>query len=494
MICVQALVERAGNDGAAHEPYRAFREWCRADLARAREVVDAAFQDDALAGSFLSFALEAGSFVDIAKEFVSSYSDKRQLAAVCALGRCSYSTASQANEALSAILNAQRDCSDDALCANSLVSALTISNALPAADSSLVQAIVRLACEAEGAQTRFFCGRMLWQFSTGLSRPIIQNLLNVLSSLDPSEKGTIRELDLGLQKLLKTDCADLAIDFVETLLISAKGGIRLAQLDRFGKELSTTSRHHLGGVVVRWLLLGESVLCDGLHEVMREVEGGGKVLELDLKKLNLSAAETVFLSRKAVGYLFFQPVTAASMLVSALRIQDNRIIDDVRDLLLSALLVNFGGALVNYLDSIDEEDPAYSDVRWALEQNEQYLSDFNSIGEIKELWPSDYQRQIERRRASEEGREIQKMAEKKSVFFGLVKRSTILYGNRTLAYVDDQEGKRRPIEIEMKSFGATIELPRALIVDPVGLDYMLRVFRAERLKHEIDHSRLPGLT
>ncbi len=57
MRAVRVLVEKAGNDMASNFPNVAFRNWCGADLARARAILDAAEQGDALSISFLSVAL-----------------------------------------------------------------------------------------------------------------------------------------------------------------------------------------------------------------------------------------------------------------------------------------------------------------------------------------------------------------------------------------------------------------------------------------------------
>ena len=79
-------------------------------------------------------------------------------------------------------------------------------------------------------------------------------------------------------------------------------------------------------------------------------------------------------------------------------------------------------------------------------------------------------------------REAQKEAEKKSVFLNLVKRSIILYGKRSITYIEGPGGERRRVEMELKPHSISIEYPRLDVIDPFGLDYKLRVFRAERFR------------
>jgi hypothetical protein len=61
-------------------------------------------------------------------------------------------------------------------------------------------------------------------------------------------------------------------------------------------------------------------------------------------------------------------------------------------------------------------------------------------------------------------------------------RSTILYGKRSLTYIADHDGSHRAVAMDLKSFEAFFEFPRREILDPVGLDHMLRVYRVEKLK------------
>ena len=167
-------------------------------------------------------------------------------------------------------------------------------------------------------------------------------------------------------------------------------------------------------------------------------------------------------------------------MISVLRVCDDSVADAVRELLFDPLLLNYGGALWDYVGTIDADDPAHPHIQTALHEHEQYLEGLKSIGDIKEMHPSEHERQIARLRFNDVMRLAFKKAEKESVLLNLVKRSVILYGNRSLTYVAGPEEERRPVEMELKSHGTTVEIPRMEIADPIGLDYMLLAFRAER--------------
>ena len=79
-------------------------------------------------------------------------------------------------------------------------------------------------------------------------------------------------------------------------------------------------------------------------------------------------------------------------------------------------------------------------------------------------------------------RGAQKAAERQSVLFSLVHRSTLLYGKRSLTYIQGDDGSSKPFTMDLHSFGVSIEWPRRDILDPVGLDYMIRVYRVEKMQ------------
>jgi hypothetical protein len=115
-----------------------------------------------------------------------------------------------------------------------------------------------------------------------------------------------------------------------------------------------------------------------------------------------------------------------------------------------------------------------------LEANEHYLANLDGTGDIRELHPSEHNRQIERIRFFDRMRRIRKTAEQESIFLSLVRRSVILYGRRSITYIENPGGNRRPVEMELKTHSASMEFPRMEIVDPIGLSYMMLVFRTER--------------
>ena len=58
----------------------------------------------------------------------------------------------------------------------------------------------------------------------------------------------------------------------------------------------------------------------------------------------------------------------------------------------------------------------------------------------------------------------------------------LLYGRRSINYVYGADGEPTRTEIPLKGHSVEMEFPRAERLDPFGLDYTLRVFRAEQIR------------
>jgi hypothetical protein len=144
--------------------------------------------------------------------------------------------------------------------------------------------------------------------------------------------------------------------------------------------------------------------------------------------------------------------------------------------------VNYGGKVRDYLKTIKNGDTAYIPVRAALKTADLFIKGLEIDPQIKELRPSEYQHSVERRHAHDFMRKVQKDAEKQSVLLSLVHRSVLLYGRRSITYVQGPDNKRRPVSMDMHSISHSFELPRSEIIDPVGLSVMTLTFRSMKRK------------
>lgn len=482
MKAVHVLVAKGANDMAAGSPNAAFREWCKVSPDRSTQVIDGAKNDDPVSLDCLTFALEAHELIDDAVNFATTEIGLRQRAGVVALGRMALPNASNEKKAISALRTVAKTDADYLLRANVLRSAFNIVEKSDGATIvDLYDVIVNL-CAKPGDQFHYACSSVLFFHTSLLDDRTIDLIFQTLLTFNPANKGTVKELDNGLHAILETEHDKVAIQFVKDLVLTHRDGLSLSEFERFCRALISGPAERFSSVFVSWLLSAELPLCEGLSLVLRGSEAAEKAVSLSFADFDLTSDQFVFLCRKAIGYFFVQSVFVGSVITSVLRVCDQEASARIGQLLYDPMLINFGGALREFLEKVDEDDKACEPVGIALANAGEYLKGLKSVGWIKEIVPSEREKLMEQQRFSDQMRDAHKQAEKKSVFYDIFSRSVLLYGRGSISYIKGTDGERRAIETEMKSFSTSMELPRQEVVDPVGLDLMLRIFRVERMR------------
>lgn len=479
MELVATLVQKGGTDLAANEPNRAFLEWCERDLDRADAVIEAACKGNELAQSHLTFALQAK--MDLARTQILTGDPvaRIRLSALTALSRMSHKTDEERAATVAALRPLFVAEADDALRAHVLMAAVNPFEeaALPLTEDA--KSVVKLTVQQAGPMVIHQAANLLFSCKASLSSEVVADLLRCARGVSLEHRGTIDLLDTVLGKLLKTGHGAAAIEFAKDVLSRSEGSLAAEHFDGFARDI-----HHspeiLNALVLDWLLTGNPKLCEAVSEFLRRP--GEDPYPLELQFSTLTETQVYFVCRKAVGYLLLQPVRAGSILVSALRTAQGELADSIVDLLFEPMLVNYGGELRTYLEGIAQEDAAKGCVAKALERRASYLAGIEATGAIPELHPSEYRRQLERIRQVDFNRQVNKQAHRQSIFMDIVHRSVVLHGSGSVTLVDDGAGGRRAVSMEMQRHEFSSEWPRMETVDPVGLDIMLRTFRAEQLK------------
>ena len=214
----------------------------------------------------------------------------------------------------------------------------------------------------------------------------------------------------------------------------------------------------------------------------------GEELSLDVDQSELPQTDFIhlfFLAHKTIGYLFMKPITTASIIISLLhQTTDNNSINELGSLLFNPLLLNYSGKLRDFLinRAAIESGKTREAIQSAIETYESYLEDLKSVGTVPEMHPSQEQREAHIRHLQQVTSETFKEAMKKSIWNLLASKSVILYGKKSINYIRGPMDQAQRIEIPMSSHGEEFEMPRQDYIDPFGLDYMLRIFRAEKWK------------
>jgi hypothetical protein len=476
MECCRILIEKAGADGAAMLPNGAFLAWCQNNPNERAVVIRKARAGEELAKRFVMFALQAADELDLAIDFVQSYADDRQVSGMTALAGMTFADSGAAQKAVAVLEPFVADGSDDHVRINALLAAFEVLK--KQSDGETARRLIEGAAREAGPNVLYGLARILWLHHALLSDQALRTVLIALEAINPEHLGTVRIVDMGLRQLLGTKSEALALDFLTVKL--REGNLSAENFEMTAHELTNGNPRRLYGLIVRWFLSGSIALCSNVSELVGT--DNERAFDNTVQPFGLTPIQQIFLCRKAIGFLFIKPVVCCSIIVSVLRAGDKEVEGPVSELLFDPILVSYGGAAKEYLKRISATDPAYRPIQSALAKDKDFYAGLDATGTIRELHPSDYQRDVVRQRTLDEMRTTHKMALSKSVLVSLVRRSTILYGKRSLTYVTDRDGRQRAVAMDLKSFSASFELPRREILDPVGLDYMLRVYRVEKMR------------
>ena len=403
MALTDLLARLAGQDMAANQPYIAFREWCEADLDRARAVVEDAKSGDETAVVHLSYALEAGaSAVDALAFLENDSSPEAQRGAAVALGNMTLDSeaATQATRALAKQVLKNDNLSD--VSANALLSCFAILEKHEALPREEAGRALDKTLENPDRDALHLLATLLRRHGNNLTEAERQRVSTALGGINVEDQGTLKTIDFALYEMAQAGRFDAATALLETIIRQSRGKIGLdvfrtwqsAVFDRANED-----NRYLSKLAVSWLAAGDLYLCNSLAQYLNISEGRSQPLTLEAGDLPATPEEQLFLCRKAVGFLFTTPVVAASVLVAVLRHGDSGVSDEVLDLLYMPLLVSYGRGegLASYLEeaaaSCAGTDVARQ-INEKLDLKRQHADSLAGIERLAELNPSEMQRHI----------------------------------------------------------------------------------------------------
>lgn len=491
MDCVLHLVNEAGQDMAAGRLFAPFIDFCAAEPSRPKESLERIETSidqlvDLLVPTIVAGArIDAELYLNEAIRLTGHENIEIRRRAIFSLGRIRIAQGSNLCElALTCIeLSLSRE-TDDQLLGNLIGTAFSLYQCKESQLERIIDSI-KLALSPGGDYGLHAASELFGFHFDELPEPLLDVLLDHLRRAKPQNKGTIDNIDYGLVKLLDREHPTKGIQFLESLLLANPNELSLDAFDSATRKLIDNPHDQLNRLLTRWFLRGDRVLCEGIHAIVNHAHDHSLLLSVDPSELDSSdPLRIIFLARKAIGYLFFMPVTAASIIISLIQqTTEHETIQKLSDLLFDPLLINYPGKVNEYLieQKVRESEKVRSAAEAVLKASEDYFDMLKSTGVIQELHPSQAQRDVYRGHFSRLMSESMKEAEKESVFFSLISKSVLLYGRTSIGYVDGPDGESNRMEIPLSSHGTEMEFARREIIDHVGLDYMLRIFRAEQI-------------
>jgi hypothetical protein len=335
------------------------------------------------------------------------------------------------------------------------------------------------AVEQGGDQTLHECSELLWLRWGNIPIGTAESLFRQLERVESKNTATLRCIDFAVSATLPSPLRQYGLRLLRALLESGK-----VSMEAFRATAASLGRDDgLSALATEWFSAGHRPLCQAVGDVVNTRHKDAMNLRFDDSTLSLAGdtADRVFVAKRVVGFLFNKPKTAIGFLASLLTGQDPEADSSVSELIIDPMLINYPGsgreALVTAIDAASTG--VQPSLRALLDVLDGYLERITSTPRLRALEVQQVERESYRRYLASTMEESMKEAEKKSALLSLMHRSTLLYGRSSVSYVDQLDGSSQRMEVPMSTHGVSVEFPRMSNIDPVGLDFRLRVLRNE---------------
>jgi hypothetical protein len=360
MECILNIVNENIAAGTLFSP---FTDFCASEPSRPKEslkLIEASIDQFA---DLLTHTIVAGTRIDAeyylneAIRLTRHENIEIRLRAIFSLGGIQYPQGTDlCDHAIACLESSVGQETDDRLLSNLIRSAFLLYKY----DKSQVKRIIDIinCALTKGGDLALHAASELFGFDFNeVPEKMLDALFAHLQRVKPENKGTLKVIDIGLAKLLHRKNPNKGIEFLEALLLAQSSGLSLDIFDSVIHEI-INNKNLLIKLLTRWFLRGDRILCEGISAVVNEVHGHDILLDIDPSAfVSIDLSHIVFLARKTIGYLFFKPVTAASVIISLLHhTDDENTLNQLGRILFDPLLINFPGKVKDYLTRQAESD------------------------------------------------------------------------------------------------------------------------------------------
>lgn len=490
MSCVRNLTSEAGDDLSAGWIIPPFIKYLQSSAERPMQAIEIELESPNVEVNLVCPAIIAGSGIDFdqychkAIELVSNGNEYISSNAIFALGRIDFKNDKEL--ALKSILALDKKVAQDKN-AKILGSCLKSASKFYVKFPEYKERLIELIKKTTAAQDDFICHaatEVLFFDKDGLDSEIIDVLLDFCLGINPINLGSLNNLDYGVAHIFRSGNPYRAVCFVEEYIAKSSDSDLINNFDDFLREL-ILHKDEFNRLVTRWLVSDQVSLPAAVLNICNKIGREELTLGADFSGVEGDCEDILYSGcKRACGWLFTMPVAAVSFMVSVLEICSEHDREEIKEIIFNPLLISYPGMLKGYLESISESisENTREIVDSLLSDLNLYQDGLKGAWDIKELAPSISQRESYSRYHSEI---MNKAMEDRPPGFlsSLFTPSVLLYGSSSIHHVyhGPQQDKTRQ-EVKLQKISHSFEFPRLQMIDPHGLDHMLRVFRCERIR------------
>lgn len=484
--CLAHLTQQAGRDLAVGGIYGAFERFCRVEAQRPIDSIGFILSQSELNAYalFLSssiLAYDSDHVVDAiqtTESLIANRNDVIRNQAYFALGRLDVGDA-HANVIWELIIGSASGEHETGCCASILRATINFGDAFPSYWSQIEEFLLTFV-EGAPPEVLYEISNIVAFQRVNLPEGVLELLVKQLANVSPEHKGIIDNIDHLLVSLVGKGASALALELLESILVV---GVKFPHLDYFSRELLSKHRDLLNHIVTKWFLSGDSTLCHGVSDLLHDVTSKDVELEAEMALLG-DEVKQVFVSHKAVGWLFMRPIAAASFILSIYETGSRTTCRHLDQVLYDPLLLSYPGELKRFFLSCIDKGFHVRTCELLLGKLQAYHSDIEKVAGLKELMAPMENINVYWKESNKSMQAAYEDASRGSIIDLIATKQTLLYGNSSIYYVHRGDGEQVRQEMQMQSFSHSTEMPRLNVLDPESLDYILRVYRCERMNNE----------
>lgn len=481
---VEALVNKAGNDLAATMPYQSFIEWCKLNPDEAKKIILAAKKRNTDSMRSAVFAIHGlGEFQNIV-DFLNCKEPNLREIGFKALGFWNNISDVNTQIGIEHCLTAIQDREEKITRKVAIEAAFRLWEKEGKTSKSLQADFINCLLKEPTDDDLVLLCALLYYCPKASTAHTIKKILQASKQIGTNFDSALQWIEKALTWRDGRWSFPEAVDFFETLIPKLESPPTYDRFRNFCKWAMMDSECS-SFLFSRWLNKGNIKLCNFLTELVEMEFENNPAIAVQKKDLPETTDDQIFLAKKCIGFLWFYPITAASILLSLIKNGNKDVYEYVEELLWYPLLLSYSGELKTYLEEQkrNRSKRIKTAVSTLLDRHSEYLKGLEQAREINELEPS-----VEKRRAAtlkglQRNYEIQKESLEQSVLKPpLSQTSTLLYGNQCFTMVADVKGMKYPDICPLREITFNVELPKLSVIDPAGLNQLLVVFRAEKNK------------
>lgn len=474
---VKILTDKAGADGAANMPNVALIEWCRVNPEKASSIVSDAINLDSNCLSTCHLAVQGLEDTTLALTLFSLEDRHLKVAGLNALGSIDICSLLEVKNVIDNCIDGFVSCCDENLKLSIIETLFRIWERNPKARNYKQNHFV----------DNFICGSdtdlvhlslMLSFYEASLSKRNIGKVLKELAGEAPDPARVLLNLDQALFRVDNRWSINDVLTVFSAQILTLDSQLDVENLANFQK-LIFSDDNHVSRIFSAWLCSGDFRLCSFLVEILKDRDLTINIFRDDLPS---DADDQIFMIRKCVGFLWFHQIPAASVLLSVVKNGKKTARAEAENLLFQPLLQCYGGKLRDFL--LEQRKSSSKRISQcttrALKKHDLYIKGLDKAKHLTELTPSVENRRSALIKGRERNREIQNLAQQKSILSQICTTQTMLYGKHSFSMIRDASGVRSSNISPLNEFSYSTEIPRLSIVDPIGFTQLLAVFRAEQ--------------